>query len=48
MVVSGKERIPNKVSSLMKLKGIGEYTAGAIASIAYNEVSQFYFFGSYM
>ncbi|KAL1189434.1 Adenine DNA glycosylase [Cardamine amara subsp. amara] len=37
MVVAGKEGIPNKASSLMKVKGIGEYTAGAIASIAFNE-----------
>lgn len=38
MVVAGKEGFPNKASSLMKVKGIGEYTAGAIASIAFNEV----------
>ncbi|KAF8079478.1 hypothetical protein N665_1024s0005 [Sinapis alba] len=37
MVVAGKEGFPNKASSLMKVKGIGEYTAGAIASIAFNE-----------
>lgn len=44
MVVAGKEGFPNQASSLMKVKGIGEYTAGAIASIAFNEVSQFFFF----
>ena len=38
MVVAGKEGFPNKASSLTKVKGIGEYTAGAIASIAFNEV----------
>lgn len=38
MVVAEKEGFPNKASSLMKVKGIGEYTAGAIASIAFNEV----------
>ncbi|CAN6838287.1 unnamed protein product [Brassica oleracea] len=37
MVVAGKEGFPNKASSLTKVKGIGEYTAGAIASIAFNE-----------
>lgn len=42
MVVAEKEGFPNQASSLMKVKGIGEYTAGAIASIAFNEVSQFY------
>ena len=30
-------RIPSTVPELMKLKGIGRYTAGAIASIAYNQ-----------
>ncbi|CAA7027895.1 unnamed protein product [Microthlaspi erraticum] len=38
MVVEGKDGFPNQASSLMKVKGIGEYTAGAIASIAFNEV----------
>ncbi|CAL9224945.1 unnamed protein product [Arabidopsis halleri] len=37
MVVAGKDGFPNQASSLMKVKGIGEYTAGAIASIAFNE-----------
>lgn len=41
MVVEGNDGFPNQASSLMKVKGIGEYTAGAIASIAFNEVSQF-------
>lgn len=30
-------KIPNTYKELIKLPGIGEYTAGAIASIAYNE-----------
>ena len=30
-------RIPDDVSSLLKLKGIGSYTAGAIASLAYEK-----------
>lgn len=29
---------PNNYNALLKLKGIGEYTAGAIASFAFNEV----------
>ncbi|KAG7615730.1 HhH-GPD domain [Arabidopsis thaliana x Arabidopsis arenosa] len=37
MVVAGTEGFPNQASSLMKVKGIGQYTAGAIASIAFNE-----------
>lgn len=38
MVVEGGE-FPRSVSDLLKVKGIGEYTAGAIASIAFKEVS---------
>lgn len=30
-------RIPQTVSGLLKLKGVGRYTAGAIASIAFNQ-----------
>ncbi|MBW3622089.1 MAG: A/G-specific adenine glycosylase [Armatimonadetes bacterium] len=30
-------RVPSRVEDLLTLKGIGRYTAGAIASIAYNE-----------
>jgi A/G-specific adenine glycosylase len=30
-------QFPNSYTELLKLKGIGEYTAGAIASFAYNE-----------
>jgi len=30
---------PNNYSDLLKLKGVGDYTASAIASICYNEVS---------
>ena len=41
MIIAGGGRFPNKVSSLRKVPGIGDYTAGAIASIAFNEVSQF-------
>ncbi|MEC4004171.1 A/G-specific adenine glycosylase [Flavobacterium sp. SUN052] len=32
------ERFPNNYNDLLKLKGIGEYTAAAIASFAFNEV----------
>ncbi|XP_010542049.1 PREDICTED: adenine DNA glycosylase isoform X2 [Tarenaya hassleriana] len=38
MIVAGKEGFPNQASALRKVKGIGEYTAGAIASIAFGEV----------
>lgn len=32
-------RMPNQYEELLKLKGIGSYTAGAISSIAYNEAN---------
>lgn len=32
---------PETVSDLRKIKGIGEYTAGAIASIAFKKVDRF-------
>lgn len=38
MIVEDKTEFPKTVSSLRKVKGIGDYTAGAIASIAFNEV----------
>ncbi|PHT72522.1 A/G-specific adenine DNA glycosylase [Capsicum annuum] len=36
-VVEGGGRFPETVSDLRKIKGIGEYTAGAIASIAFRK-----------
>jgi A/G-specific adenine glycosylase len=36
-VVSHGRAIPNDVDALMQIPGIGRYTAGAIASIAFNE-----------
>lgn len=39
MVVAGGGRFPKTVSELRKIRGIGDYTAGAIASIAFGEVS---------
>lgn len=44
MIVSEGCQFPKTVSSLRKVPGIGEYTAGAIASIAFKEVSSFYDF----
>ncbi|WCJ37313.1 Adenine DNA glycosylase [Euphorbia peplus] len=38
MIVGGRSGFPSTVSSLRKVPGIGDYTAGAIASIAFNEV----------
>uniref|UniRef100_A0A9I9DQG5 Adenine DNA glycosylase n=1 Tax=Cucumis melo TaxID=3656 RepID=A0A9I9DQG5_CUCME len=38
MIVKEGGRFPKTVSSLRKIPGIGEYTAGAIASIAFGEV----------
>ncbi|XP_022771619.1 adenine DNA glycosylase [Durio zibethinus] len=38
MIVSGGSEFPNTVSTLRKVPGIGDYTAGAIASIAFKEV----------
>ncbi|KAJ4847446.1 hypothetical protein Tsubulata_043386 [Turnera subulata] len=37
-IIAEGEGFPNTVSSLRKVPGIGDYTAGAIASIAFNEV----------
>lgn len=38
MIVEAGGGFPNRVSDLREVKGIGDYTAGAIASIAYQEV----------
>ncbi|KAL9384589.1 hypothetical protein Peur_021599 [Populus x canadensis] len=38
MIVAGGDGFPKIVSSLRKVPGIGDYTAGAIASIAFKEV----------
>ncbi|XP_030553300.1 adenine DNA glycosylase [Rhodamnia argentea] len=38
MIVAGGEGFPRTVGALRKIPGIGDYTAGAIASIAFNEV----------
>lgn len=37
VIESGGETLPESYAELIKLPGIGEYTAGAIASIAYGE-----------
>ncbi len=37
LVKEGKNTLPSTYESLLQLKGIGSYTAGAIASIAYQE-----------
>lgn len=37
VIADGKEELPNTYAELIKLPGIGEYTAGAIASIAFDE-----------
>ncbi len=37
LVSQGKESLPETYSELLQLPGIGEYTAGAIASFAFNE-----------
>ncbi|KAF2289018.1 hypothetical protein GH714_024115 [Hevea brasiliensis] len=39
MIVTEGDGFPNTVSSLRKVPGIGDYTAGAIASIAFKEVA---------
>lgn len=39
MVVDEGAGFPREVSALRRVKGIGDYTAGAIASIAFKEVS---------
>ncbi|OMO89515.1 hypothetical protein COLO4_19720 [Corchorus olitorius] len=38
MIVAGESGFPNTVSTLRKVPGIGDYTAGAIASIVFKEV----------
>lgn len=40
MIVDGGGGFPNTVSALLKVPGIGNYTAGAVASIAFKEVSR--------
>ncbi len=37
LIANGQEDLPNTYKELLKLPGIGEYTAGAIASIAFEE-----------
>ncbi|EPS58743.1 hypothetical protein M569_16070, partial [Genlisea aurea] len=37
MIVEGDGEFPKTASSLLRVKGIGKYTAGAIASIAFGE-----------
>ncbi len=37
VIANGKEDLPTHYADLLKLSGIGEYTAGAIASICFNE-----------
>ncbi len=37
LIANGQEDLPNTYKELLKLPGIGEYTAGAIASIAFGE-----------
>ncbi len=37
VITDGKEDLPTQYADLLKLSGIGEYTAGAIASICFNE-----------
>lgn len=41
MIVAEEVQFPKTVSQLRKVRGIGDYTAGAIASIAFKEVSNF-------
>lgn len=43
MIVEGGGEFPKTASSLQKVRGIGNYTAGAIASIAFEEVSDVHF-----
>lgn len=45
MIVAEGGQFPKTVSSLRKVPGIGDYTAGAIASIAFKEVSIFCRYG---
>lgn len=39
MIVESGGEFPNTALSLQMVRGIGNYTAGAIASIAFEEVS---------
>lgn len=39
MIVEGGGEFPKTAASLQMVRGIGKYTAGAIASIAFKEVS---------
>lgn len=41
MIASAGEGFPETVTALRKVPGIGDYTAGAVASIAFNEVTTF-------
>lgn len=41
MIVEEGRGFPRGVSALRKVNGIGEYTAGAISSIAFREVNDF-------
>jgi len=40
-VVAEGGKIPKAASMLLKIPGIGDYTSGAIASIAFKEVGSF-------
>lgn len=44
MIAAGGEGFPRSVAALRKVPGIGDYTAGAIASIAFKEVFHIFFF----
>lgn len=44
MIVAEGGGFPKTVSALRKIRGIGDYTAGAIASIAFEEVGSFWIF----
>lgn len=41
MISEGKCGFPRTTSALQEVPGIGNYTAGAIASIAFKEVRKF-------
>lgn len=43
MIAAGGEGFPRSVAALRKVPGIGDYTAGAIASIAFKEVFHIFF-----
>lgn len=44
MIVAEGGGFPKTVSELRKIRGIGDYTAGAIASIAFEEVRSLWIF----